>query len=142
MRPPQWLEELLGSVCDACVSEVKGRLSGFSSRWSRPGENAWGTWLLQVAPAVIEISGGKDDGTRGFDFVDADLLALPQRLDDVESFAYEPDYGQRPCLTLVGKRGQHEVAIEVFFEPFDDDAPQAIFDVNSRSWRERGAEEE
>jgi hypothetical protein len=135
MRPPQWLEELLGSVCAACASDMKGRRSGFSYRWSRPGENAWGTWLLQVAPAVIEIAGGKDDGTRCFDLVDADLLALPRCLDAVKSFAYEPDYGQRPCLTLVGKRGRHEVAVEVFFEPFDDDAPQAIFDVNSGGWR-------
>jgi hypothetical protein len=117
-------------------------MSGFSYRWSKPDENTWGIWLLQVAPSVIGISGGKDDGTQGFDFVDADLLALPQCLDGAESFAYEPDYGRRPCLTLVGKRGQHEVAIEVFFEPFDDDPPQAIYDVNSGGWREKGAAEQ
>ena len=55
-----------------------------------------GTWLLQIAPSVIEISGGKDDGSTGFDFVDVDLLALPKCLDEVESFDYDPDYGEGP----------------------------------------------
>jgi hypothetical protein len=36
----------------------------------------------------------KDDGATGFDFVDVDLLALPQCLDEVETFAYDPDYGK------------------------------------------------
>jgi hypothetical protein len=142
MRPPKWLQELVGEVCDACVSDVKGRMSGFSYRWSEPDENSWGTWLLQVAPSVIEIAGGKDDGATGFDFVDADLLALPKCLDEVESFAYDPDYGERPRLTLVGTKGKHEVVVEVYFEPFDDDEPQTVFDVNLGGWREKGTEEE
>jgi hypothetical protein len=41
-------------------------------------------------PAVLEISGGKEDGATGFDFVDVDLLALPECLDVVESFVMRP----------------------------------------------------
>jgi len=121
MNPPKWLERLVDSVCDACISDVKGRMTGFTYRWAKPDENHWGTWLLKIAPSVLEISGGKDDGTTGFDFVDVDLLALQACLDGVESFSFDPDYGQRPHLTLEGKKGKREVLVEIYFEPFDDD---------------------
>lgn len=39
MREPPWLEELLDSLCEACVNDVKGRMSGFSYRWSEPAGN-------------------------------------------------------------------------------------------------------
>ena len=102
---PNWLEEVLAAVCEACMNDVKGRMSGFSYRWSKPEDNSWGTWLLMIAPSVIEISGGRDDGGTGFDFVDADLLALPKCLDEVESFDYDPSYGEEPHLTLTGTKG-------------------------------------
>src|SRR3954454_11841522 len=105
MKLPKWLGQLMGSVCEACVSDVKGRMRGFSHRGAEPKDNSWGMWLLQIAPAVIEIAGGKDDGSEGFDFVDVDLLALPRCLDEVESCAYDPDFGKEPHLTLVGKKG-------------------------------------
>lgn len=56
---------------------------------------------------------------------------------DEKSFAYDPDYGEEPHLTLVGKKGKREVVIEIYFEPFGDDEPQTIFDVNDGSWREK-----
>ena len=139
MELPSWLEELPGAVCEACVSDVMGRLSGFSYRWSGPDENGWGTWLLQVAPSVVEIAGGKDDGEAVFDFVDIDLLALPRCLDEVESFSYDPDYGRQPRLTLSGRKGEGEVVVEVYFEPFEDDEAQSVFDVNLGGWRDRQA---
>lgn len=142
MRLPKWLEGLLDSVCAACVSDVKGRMSGFSCRWAKPDENSWGTWLLEVAPSVLEIAGGKDDGATGFDFVDVDLLALPQCLDEVESFAYDPDYGEEPHLTLSGKKGRREIVVQVYFMPFEDAEPATVFDVNRGTWREKRADEE
>ena len=137
MKSPKWLEEIIGSVCDACISDVTGRMSGFSYRWSRPEDNSWGTWHLMIAPSVIEISGGKDDGSTGFDFVDVDLLALPQCLDAVESFSYESDYGREPHLTLAGKKGKREVVVEVYFEPFEDEEASTIFHVNLGGWRQK-----
>jgi hypothetical protein len=141
MTLPKWLEAVLDAVCEACVSDVKGRMSGFSCRWSHPGDNLWGTCLLQLAPSVIEIAGGQDDGTAGFDFVDVDLLGLPKCLDEVESFAYDPDYGERPHLTLVGKKGGHEVVVEIFFQPFEDAEPDTVFDVNLGGWRDKRPDE-
>jgi hypothetical protein len=140
MNPPKWLERLLGTVCNACVSDVKGRMTGFSYRWAKPDKNQWGIWLLEIAPSVLEISGGKDDGATGFDFVDVDLLALPACLDEVESFGFDPDYGERPHLTLEGKKGKREILVEIYFEPFDDDEANTVFDVNCRSWREMRAD--
>jgi hypothetical protein len=137
MTPPPWLQKLFSAVCHACVCDVKGRLSGFSFRWSRPDENAWGAWLLVLAPAVLEILGGEEDGAMGFDFVDVDLVALPRCLDAVESFCYDPDYGDNPRLRLVGQKGKRDVVIEVSFAPFADDEPDTVFDVNQGSWREK-----
>ena len=137
MTLPKWLEAVLDAVCEACVSDVKGRMSGFSYRWARRRDNSWGTWLLRVAPSVLEISGGKDDGATGFDFVDADLRALPACLDEVESFTYDPDYGEHPHLTLVGKKAARDVVVEVYVAPFHDDALATVFDVNSGSWRDK-----
>ena len=142
MNMPKWFDQLFASVCDACVSDVKGRMSGFSCRWAKPKQNQWGAWLLQIASSVIEIVGGKDDGDSGFDFVDVDLLALPACLDEVEAFAYDPDYGEEPRLTLIGTKGKHEVVVEIYFEPFGDDEAQTVFDANFGGWREKrtGAE--
>jgi len=139
---PDWLNELLASVCEACVDMTKGRMSGFSCRWAEPENNAWGTWLLEIAPSVVEISGGKDDGDTVFDFMDVDLLALPKCLDEVESFSYDPDYGNAPHLVLDGKKGEQEVVVQVYFEPFEDDEPHSIFDVNLGSWRDKETDEE
>jgi hypothetical protein len=137
MKMPRRLEALLDAVCAACVSEVKGRMSGFSIRWAKPRDNHWGTWLLEIAPSVLEIAGGSDDGATGFDFLDVDLLALPNCLDDVASFRYDPDEGQNPHLLLEGTKGQREVVVEIYFEPFADEAPQTIFDVNVGGFRQK-----
>jgi hypothetical protein len=142
MRLPRWLEQLIAVVFHACVNPVKGRMSGFSYRWSKPDDNHWEAWLLQIAPSVIEIAGGKDDGSTGFDFVDVDLLALPKCFDEIESFAYDPDYGNEPHLTLVGKKGKREVVVEVYFEPFDDEEPATVFDANLGGWREKGTKDD
>lgn len=66
MKTPKWVDELLGELCDACVSDVKGRMSGFSCRYARPSENAWGDWLLMIAPSVMEIAGGQDGRRSAF----------------------------------------------------------------------------
>jgi hypothetical protein len=142
MTQPQWLEELLDAVCEACVNDVKGRLSGLSYRWSEPEDNAWGTWLLMIAPSVIEIAGGKEDGATGFDFVDVDLLALPTCLDDVESFTFDPDYGREPHLTLTGKKRNREIVVEIYFAPLEDDEANTIFDVNAGGWRDKRMDED
>jgi hypothetical protein len=93
-----------------------------------------------MAPSVIEIAGGQNDGSTGFDFMDIDLLALPTCLDRVESFVYEPDYGKEPRLTLIGTKGKREIVVEIFFLPFDDAEPETIFDVNRGAWRARRGE--
>jgi hypothetical protein len=140
MSAPRWREELLDAVCETCISDVRGRMSGFSYRWLKPEDNAWGTWLLVIAPLVIEIAGGKDDGATGFDFVDVDLLALPTCLDEVESFDYDPDYGRDPHLTLAGKKHNREIVVEIYFAPFADDEANTILDVNAGRWREKRAD--
>jgi hypothetical protein len=140
MNAPRWMSELLGDIFEACVSDVNGRMSGFSYQWAKPANNHWGTWLIQLAPSVVEMSGGKDDGADIFDFVDVDLLALPKCLDEVESFTYDPDHGQEPRITLVGRKGKRDVVVEIYIEPFPDDEPTAVFDLNAGAWRDKRSE--
>ncbi|CAN5171858.1 hypothetical protein BH10PLA2_BH10PLA2_28750 [soil metagenome] len=142
MKTPKWVDELLGELCDACVSDVKGRMSGLSCRYARPSENALGDWLLLIAPSAMEIAGGQEDGSTGFDFVDVDLLALPGCLDEVESFAYDSDFGNDAHLTLLGKKGKRDVVVKIYFEPFGEDEPSTVFDANACTWREKKAKGE
>jgi hypothetical protein len=137
MKLSKWRAELHESVCHACVNDVKGRMSGFSYRWAAPTDNHWGIWLLQIAPSVMEISGGKNDGEMGFDFVDVDLLALGDCLDEIESFDYDPDYGHQSHLTLIGKKAKRDVVVEIYLQPLEDDEPTTIFDVKAGAWREK-----
>jgi hypothetical protein len=39
----------------------------------------------------------------------------------------------------VGKKGKREVVVSIYFEPFDEDEPETIFDVNSGGWRDKRA---
>jgi hypothetical protein len=66
---------------------------------------------------------------------------LPKCLEEVHSFSYDPYYGQQPHLILEGKKGKREVVVEIYFEPFEDDEPNTIFDVNSGGWREKRTDE-
>jgi hypothetical protein len=45
-----------------------------------------------------------------------------------------------PHLSLAGKRSEQEVVVQIFFEPFEDDDPQTIFDVNRGGWRDKGTD--
>jgi hypothetical protein len=132
---------LAGRTARLGLRNLRGRREGaheyFSCRWARPANNQWGTWLLQIAPSVVEMSGGKDDGGTVFDFVDVDLLALPKCLDEVEAFTYDPDNGNEPHLTLEGKKGKREIVVEVYITPFEDDEPSTVFDVNIGGWRDK-----
>ena len=73
--------------------------------------------------------------------MDVDLLGLPKCFDEIESFDYDPDYGEEPHLTLVGKKGKRGVVVEVYFEPFDDGEPATVFDVNRGAWLDKCMED-
>jgi hypothetical protein len=136
MKPPRWISELFDEVAATCVDEIKGRMSGFSWQWSKPQDNACGTWLLQIAPASMEITGGNDDGAIVFDFMDVDLMALPNCLDEVQSFTHDPDYGREPHLALIGRKGRRDVVVEIYLQPLPDDEPTTVLDVNCGTWGE------
>lgn len=70
------------------------------------------------------------------------MLALPGCLDEVESFDYDPDYGEKPHLRLVGKKGKREVVVEVSFKSFEDAEADIVFDVNRGTWRPKWTDEE
>lgn len=70
------------------------------------------------------------------------MLALPTCLDEVESLAYDPDYGRDPHVILIGKKHHREIVVEIYFAPFEDDEASTIFDANVGQWRDKRVEED
>jgi hypothetical protein len=113
-------------------------MSGFSIRYARPSETAWGVWLVDVAPAPVELVGGSNDGEAVFDPVDVDLLSLPGALDSTAVCTYNsatPD--ESAHFVLEGNKRQREVVISIWLEPFEDDEPTMVYDVCGKCWRPR-----
>jgi hypothetical protein len=136
MSMPKWLKPLVESVCDSCICDVKGRMTGFSIYWSKPSDNGWGVWLVDVAPAPVELVGGANDGETVFDPVDVDLLRLHDALDSTTVCAYHtatPD--ESAHFILEGTKGKREVAVRIWLEPLVDDEPDVVYDVCERCWR-------
>jgi len=143
MKRPKWSDRLVEKVCRACVSDVKGRMSGFSYKLSPPDHNGWGAWLLEVAPEALElVENGPHDGQGIFDPVDVDLLELPSVLTEVESLAYHPGSPHdEPHILLTGSYKKHEVVVRIFFRPFEDAEPERVFDAVNQCWRDRKGRE-
>lgn len=136
MSMPKWLKPLVESVGDSCVCEVRGRMTGFSIYWSKPSNNGWGVWLVDVAPAPIELVGGANDGETVFDPVDVDLLSLPRALDSIVVCAYHAATPNESAhFVLEGAKGKREVAVRIWLEPLVDDEPDMVYDICGRCWR-------
>jgi hypothetical protein len=113
-------------------------MTGFSIYWSKPSDNGWGVWLVDVAPASIELVGGANDGQTVFDPVDVDLLTLPGALDSTAVCAYHPATPDESAhFVLEGVKGKREVVIRIWLEPFEDDEPTVVYDVCGKCWRPR-----
>jgi len=144
MKRRKWSDKLVERVCLACVSDVKGRMSGFTYRLSPPDDNGWGVWLLEVAPELLElVERGPHDGDGIFDLVDIDLLELPRALTVVESFAYDPGSpDELPHIVLTGNYKKREVTVRVFFQPFDDTEAERVYDAVNNCWREKKGDDD
>lgn len=139
MKNPKWLKNLVRKVCRCCLCSIKGRMSGFSFKYSTPDDNAWGTWLIEIAPEALElVENGPHDGQGIFDPVDVDLLELPSVLTEVESLAYHPGSPHdEPHILLTGSYKKHEVVVRIFFRPFEDAEPDRVFDAVNKCWRDK-----
>lgn len=133
---PSVLQNVVDDACWASVSEVKGRMSGFSLRLVF--DESWPAWIIQLAPEPGELVGGEDDGAKIFDHVDIDLLALPRCVDDVESFSFDPGMPhleEGPHVQLVGTKQECHVVVQIYLYPFRDDSTGWVFDANQGQWR-------
>jgi len=111
-----------------CVNDVKVARADFLT--DGVGQKTFvGTWLLQIAPPVIEISGGKDDGDTVFDFVDVDLLPCRSVL---RKWSHSATTLTRRTSSFDahGQKGKTRSRGRDLFEPFEEDEPQTLFDVN------------
>lgn len=116
---PDWAQDVFEGI--ASQVEFKGPAE-MEARYFEPGATSWGVSLLEIAPAVLDLSrlGGKE-GEVGYGLIHAfDLLAAQEALDEVAGLAFGLENDGRPMLTMEGKAQGHEIVVLIHAEPFDE----------------------
>lgn len=115
---PAWAMELNEEVLD-CIEGF----SFFETRYYAPDENEYGSHLLEIAPAKLEIAeAGEHDGDEVFDSnFDVDLLGLKRVFGRVHYFHSETDYETLSRkFSLEATYQRRTVVLVIRTVPFDD----------------------
>ncbi len=114
-----WAQALFDTL--ASTIEFKG-LASLEGRYSAPGETDWGIDLLELAPALMELTQTRPrDGERVYGLIhDLDLLAAQQAFAKVAalSFGFEDD--GHSYFTFEGNAQGHKIAVVIYTSPFAD----------------------
>ncbi len=124
---PDWADKLCDAI--AATIEFKGMADIEAFFWA-PDETSWGTNLLEVAPAVMEIvEAGPNDGEHVFGIVhNFDLLALQGNFEQVDALTFGFENDGQPTVTLEGKFEGNEVVVLIYFRPFKDEVADDVAD--------------
>jgi hypothetical protein len=117
---PDWADKL----CDAIAATIEfNGVADIEAFFWAPDETSWGTNLLEVAPAVMEIvEAGPNDGEHVFGIVhNFDLLALKENFEEVDALTFGFENDGQPTVTLEGKFEGNEVVVLIYFRPFQDE---------------------
>lgn len=116
---PAWAHRLLEQLADAVEFQGLATLEG---RHLEPDETDWGVDLIELAPALLDlVEAGPQDGAQTYGLVSAlDLFALNAVFDRIDHFALDFDEQRQPRVTLEGRFEAHEVAVVIYFTPFED----------------------
>lgn len=117
--PPVWIDSFIDAVSAAVA--FKGP-SGIDWRYSAPGDTTLGCDLLELAPAVMEVSeSGPDDGRRIYGIIHRlDLLAVREQFDFLDLLDFGCENDGTSSLLLQGTHRGRPLAFLVHTEPFDD----------------------
>jgi hypothetical protein len=91
-------------------------------RYSRPDETSWGIDLLEMAPALLQISApGLGGGEECYGLIhNFDLTTAQSAFDEVAEMWFGIDNDRRHAITIEGKVGEHEIVALIYTEPFED----------------------
>ncbi|HKX28145.1 MAG TPA: hypothetical protein VJ302_10655 [Blastocatellia bacterium] len=133
-RMSDWVESIFESLASGI--EFKG-VAWMEGRYLKPDETSWGINLLEMAPALLQISApGLGEGEECYGLShNFDLIAAQSAFDEVAEMRFGIDNDGRHAVTIEGKVGEHEIAAIIYTEPFEDAEVRAGIE-NGKIWGE------
>jgi hypothetical protein len=112
----EWVEKVLDQLDQSLEWQSLGKLS-----WRFDEEDNH----LRLAPALMEMSGGADDGQEVYPFYSLDVSSLIEVFDKPPSMSWSTMTNE---FSLEGPIGGNDSWITFCRDPFDDDEPQDMVD--------------
>jgi hypothetical protein len=97
--------------------------------WYSPGSISWRfnaeeNWL-QLAPCLLELVGGAEDGASVYPFYSLNVSHLIEIFDELPEMLWNTMYDE---FSMEGQIGGDDAWITFSRAPFDDEEPQDVFD--------------
>ena len=131
---PDWVESLFEKLASGI--EFKG-VAWMEGHHSLPDETSWGIDLLEMAPALLQISThGLGEGEECYGLIhNFDLMTAQSAFDEVTEMGFGIDNEGRHVITIEGKVGNHEIVALIYTDPFEDAEVRAGIE-NGTIWEE------
>ena len=124
---PDWMKSLFEAICSTI--EFKG-MADLEARFSSPDATAWGTDLLEIRPALMDLSDhGLTEEEVAYGIIHAfDLKAVLNTFDGIEAFSFGIENDGCPRFIIEGTFEENDVIVLIYTEPFEDtpDTPEQL----------------
>jgi hypothetical protein len=114
--PMRWVEKVLDQLDQSLEWQSPGALS-----WRFHEDENW----LRLAPSVVELVGGADDGESVYSFFSLNISHLIEIFDQLPEMLWNTRSDE---FSLEGKINGEDAWITLSREPFDDEEPQNVLD--------------
>jgi hypothetical protein len=114
----RWVEKVLDQLEQSLEWQSPGALS-----WRFHEDEHW----LRLAPSVVELVGGADDGESVYPFFSLHLSYLIEIFDQLPEMIWNTMGNE---FSLEGKINGEDAWITFSRDPFDDEEPQDVLDPN------------
>ena len=110
---PDWVRTLFEEIGSGIEFKGPAYVEG---HYFEPDETAWGIHLLEMAPALMDLSElGAEEGEQGYGIIHSfDLLATQEAFDEVVGLLFGIENDGRSCITIEGKVGGQHVAVLIY----------------------------
>jgi hypothetical protein len=114
----RWVEKVLDQLDQSLEWQSPGALS-----WRLHEDEHW----LRLAPSVVELVGGADDGEAVYSFFSLNVSHLIEIFDQLPEMLWNIMSDE---FSLEGKINGEDAWITFSRKPFDDEEPQDVLDPN------------
>lgn len=112
----RWIEKFLDQLDTAIEWQSPGTMS-----WRFHEDENW----LRLAPSLVELVGGADDGEAVYPFFSLHFLNLMGIFDELPEMSWD---GMNNEFSVEGKIDGDDAWITISREPFEDEEPEDVFD--------------